>query len=1833
MNTDRSPSRQAGDELVVAQAQRQVQTFFDELKNGTRNYRTIASLDAQIAQEYRGRCILELLQNAHDAIAHADSDDAKRISFVLSIAPEPVLLVGNSGRPFRKEDFDGICQLAQSPKDPNVSVGNKGLGFRSVLEVSSCPEIWSIAPAGSDTCFVFRFDPDVSGQVAIAAQAIEQQGIDTRSLFDPARPLVDWSIKQLNTYREHMSDAGIDAICEARKFLSPYLFPLPIEGMPPPEVDELLRDRHATVVRLPLNGGKAGASGEAAQSVKDQLEQLDARSTLFLHHLDKLVIDINGERRMLERTVDSDAAIADHPRTRRQRVRINSSPTPNGPVIRQFHVWTRVLGGNDEPEQTERIGAVVEHLPNRWPQVRRVTVGIAVEDASDAEDGVFVIFLPTETTTGTGAHVNAPFYGSLDRRQIDFDEPYNALLLNYVLDLCLDAVTGLVAGQPAAWRARAVIDLLSSTATVGGEDWSFIIRLRDLASRRGKALGDQTLILCDDGWHLPGEARVMPNVQDEDPIGAERWREHAEFAVVSNELSGRLDTTRKLLTDLDGSPEPTHHEWRSTIERMATHVSNDVVDVTWDDFLISVLAFLPVALRSEPRFGAPDPLADAKFLPMQDGHPIAASDTAKLFFQPVRGADDAADLVGEVPRVLRPHVAFLHKDVRTQEGPQRRNTIVQKFLDGRFARGFRREDVLRLVIVPALPKLPVPYDSPEAKDCAEILAWTLKLLGDDESDALLPLIRRLPVASHGGWRAMSTAVFGSGWQGRLGDRVRALASELPDEAAKQLHRTALVPPNDSRWGIVVEDRGELFTRAGVFDGLRLQPSRPTKFKVSQYSPPLPDKLPAATPRTAWDDWRNAVRAEAEPPYLGLFDYELSGVQLLPVIHHLAKLSSSGRKALSDLLFDSLAQWDAGWEAATISKISGTGWRTHVTSPLKYWLTTLPWLMDGPDAEPLGRRWLVPESLLQGQRERYAHLDPLSLELARRLSAEPRLQLTLAELGLNVYPTEEARTGPELLDALAAAWSGGRVPAGRFDVFLGQVREAWQHLDPDKGLPDTFLVRSGQRKFSTREGSELADAFLPDDRDRARSLQEYGKPVLEMRPPDARRKADALLAVTKVQRASMLNEQFLIDGDHWTGLVDGIPPLDESRYATWLPVTLLTVLAHGGANPTGAATTAWREAAERLRRSYVLECENIAVELADGDRLVAAREPEAQWLPGNVLAVRRTVKASHGDIAPAVQAMLDRQDLLKDLRLVLRALAGYEQPTREQIEVALDQAEIDTQTFADIHNRWAGSISLVVDRIRPVLALLGIRRDGFEAATDIEHLTEWLTFNLPHWPAPDVLLAARRSRDDRAMGEATWRTLGDVAQLPAWNDALATLGNRYVPVENRRVGEQTQAHLEEAKPLLRAFARYVAVEVGHPELFHRIEEVSQALEADADWSTRWWEVPFSPVLDALRAGYDGIPGIGCHLEVIEGARTIDDLRAAFQRRCVRIDPDPYETAARNQERLSDVLVQLHDLHRTWVEFRAPTATRRSPPTPPASRLDTATYLRLWSEGELIEQSLLAIEDEEFVSACHDCASLEAIRQQLGLTPEATDARRHERHQREQEAERRRRTFDVAGTPFEVGTTSYSALFERLGRLAAPEGPRASRDEFTPLAKARPSGGGSGAGSKAGSRTLSRRSTADLRDLAGIVGEIHAYRFLRTEFGSDVVTRDTWVSENRLKVLPRVKGEPDKTSDSHGFDFQFRHGRKKWHVEVKATIADDPQFELGISEIRAANRLARERGGRWRILRVRNVLSGRPEFDWLPNLFEKGFRKHFRLYRGGMLVSYTPKREAQEVASEP
>lgn len=97
--------------------------------------------------------------------------------------------------------------------------------------------------------------------------------------------------------------------------MSPYLIPLPIDCVLS-DVEKLLDAGHVTVVRLPLDGGRTGVGEEAVQSVMDQLQELDARATVFLSHLETLVIEVDGERHTFERVVDSDVEFSDCPRTR-----------------------------------------------------------------------------------------------------------------------------------------------------------------------------------------------------------------------------------------------------------------------------------------------------------------------------------------------------------------------------------------------------------------------------------------------------------------------------------------------------------------------------------------------------------------------------------------------------------------------------------------------------------------------------------------------------------------------------------------------------------------------------------------------------------------------------------------------------------------------------------------------------------------------------------------------------------------------------------------------------------------------------------------------------------------------------------------------------------------------------------------------------------------------------------------------------------------------------------------------------------------------------------------------------------------------------------------------------------------------------------------------------------------------------------------------------------------------------------------------------------------------------------------------------------------------------
>jgi hypothetical protein len=109
---------------------------------------SLTALLRQMQREYEDRFLYELIQNAYDAHA-ADAEGEIAILLDEREGEHGVLYVANGGEPFGTENFEAICELAQSNKAPDQSIGNKGVGFKSVLQVCTWPEIYSRTAPGS----------------------------------------------------------------------------------------------------------------------------------------------------------------------------------------------------------------------------------------------------------------------------------------------------------------------------------------------------------------------------------------------------------------------------------------------------------------------------------------------------------------------------------------------------------------------------------------------------------------------------------------------------------------------------------------------------------------------------------------------------------------------------------------------------------------------------------------------------------------------------------------------------------------------------------------------------------------------------------------------------------------------------------------------------------------------------------------------------------------------------------------------------------------------------------------------------------------------------------------------------------------------------------------------------------------------------------------------------------------------------------------------------------------------------------------------------------------------------------------------------------------------------------------------------------------------------------------------------------------------------------------------------------------------------------------------------------------------------------------------------
>ncbi|EDN9299744.1 hypothetical protein ARS67_000144, partial [Listeria monocytogenes] len=102
------------------------------------------SEESELMRDYNGRQILELLQNVDDAYGDIKSEnDASNDEVKVQITyKNNILEVGNTGTSFSKDTIERLC-LGRASNKSSQNIGNKGTGFRSLLNDAEWVELYS----------------------------------------------------------------------------------------------------------------------------------------------------------------------------------------------------------------------------------------------------------------------------------------------------------------------------------------------------------------------------------------------------------------------------------------------------------------------------------------------------------------------------------------------------------------------------------------------------------------------------------------------------------------------------------------------------------------------------------------------------------------------------------------------------------------------------------------------------------------------------------------------------------------------------------------------------------------------------------------------------------------------------------------------------------------------------------------------------------------------------------------------------------------------------------------------------------------------------------------------------------------------------------------------------------------------------------------------------------------------------------------------------------------------------------------------------------------------------------------------------------------------------------------------------------------------------------------------------------------------------------------------------------------------------------------------------------------------------------------------------------
>ena len=669
--------------LISAATAGRVRHYLADRKQ--RVYSDLKGMCERVSDSYRDRVVVELLQNAHDAHDRHATDGRIAITLDPDDGVFGALTVANFGTGFAEGNCDAICSPTMTSKNVNEAIGNKGVGFLSVFQVCSHPEVYSKLPGSRSLtfdgfCFAFADDDAV-------ANFLREIG-----------------------YEEDTTDVLANM---PRLYLA---CPITVQDE---TIRALGREGFATVVRLPLK------NKESLASVIGQMEALiegQPPVNLFLSRIASLEVAIKGEK-----TRSATLTRAQRSLVARKRFRLLEVDC----VGRRYLVAERTIPHNE-------IMAVIkedvagERLPDTWCEWEGdalVSLGVAPGGAPAA--GRLFNFLPmgSDAAAPLDGYLDAPFYASIDRLKLQQGVDLNDFLLRHCRELAIEAGLALRHSVAPAEAKRAVVDMTFWHGTGQGE-------IRETISAKDLELVPTIKAGASGDWATLAAARIW---RGDAFMSAAYAAKVARFPVVDASVGAeRLERIRSFVhgTTL---MEPNGTERAEVAERIAGDLHNRRSAIgRWDMFYRSLAGLFgqePALLHGRSLLlteaGDLDPTDGPR--PRQGRRGRRRQRLSAVFLPPLRGAEGRTSATTErLPLAVRRRIAYV--DPRLEIARDGASTARRYLANGRLVRDHDTREILRM-LAGAIADPGAAKDPEQLR--WEALAAMMEIVTDEDSSAAM----------------------------------------------------------------------------------------------------------------------------------------------------------------------------------------------------------------------------------------------------------------------------------------------------------------------------------------------------------------------------------------------------------------------------------------------------------------------------------------------------------------------------------------------------------------------------------------------------------------------------------------------------------------------------------------------------------------------------------------------------------------------------------------------------------------------------------------------------------------------------------------------------------------------------------------------------------------------------------------------------------------------------------------------------------------------------------------------------------------------------------------